>query len=542
MKDNLPVNSPLFPSKANILTQLTSFCASPEIVSFLYYSGHGTSIRDVNGDESKNIIGGSNMAIQRSSKNSANGQFNDSCIVTNEGSSFGLLIDDDINECFKKLPSKKRVYAFFDSCNSGTIIDLYAVYFADPKNMSKFSSQTVPALLTEMKKPENATNILTAYFPKKLNEVKGIIVLFSGTRDNTSSYEGLNLGTMSGNLTSRLCWLLSNGVGKMSISDFYLALVGLLNNPEQIPVLSCSKCISLTKTTMYDFDISKQIDDTPIPFIMSTPDANPAKNLICDSNTEYNTLDDEMTIIDQITDSIGSLVTDIDTEIKTQLATVGAQVEEKANELGTVGEHFTAQINEQTNSIATVGQEFTSQLEDQATTISNAGHEAFDQVVTSGHQEFDQAVNQAVEEVNSINTAGEQLTLQVEEQARAFFAVDAINATILQIENQIINSCSAINLKANKMAKIAKQKVSQVHVPVIRAEQPAEQPADNTCVEENKANTNKVLLSVANAKKYQYKSSANNVTVSNVNDSTPSNKSSQVSGAQYINYLMIKKQ
>ena len=118
MRDTLPQTSPLFPSKKNILTQLNNFCLSSEVISFLYYSGHGSSVNDLNKDESTGIVGISNALIQRKSGDSTNGQFRDSCIVTNEGTNFDFLIDDEINNCFKNITSNKRVYAFFDSCNS----------------------------------------------------------------------------------------------------------------------------------------------------------------------------------------------------------------------------------------------------------------------------------------------------------------------------------------------------------------------------------------------------------------------------------------
>ncbi len=332
MRDNLPITSPLFPSKANIITQLNNFCMSPEIVSFLYYSGHGSSVNDTNKDESTDIIGQSNAIIQRKSEDASSGKFKDSCIVTNEGQSYGMMLDDEINNCFKKLPSNKRVYAFFDSCNSGTIIDLYSVYFVDPKNTKKFSASNVNTLLSEMKKPENNTSILNAYYPRKLNDIKGIIILISGTRDNTYSYEGVNLGKISGNLTSRLCWLLNNGVGKMNINDFYLSIVGLLNDPNQLPVLSCSKFISLTQTLMKDLDNGDYKTEIAIPFPMGSNDKDIKVITPADyeSGTDYDTSDDEMSVIDQVNDTISTPVTETDNEIKNQLAIAEEQARKEA--------------------------------------------------------------------------------------------------------------------------------------------------------------------------------------------------------------------
>ncbi len=332
MRDNLPKSSPLFPSKANIITQLNIFCTSPEIVSFLYYSGHGSSVNDINKDEMSDISGIATATIERKANTSTNGQFKDSCIVTNEGSNYGLLLDDEINICFKNLLSNKRVYAFFDSCNSGTIIDLYSIYFSDPKNKNKFSSTTINELLNEMKKSENKTTILNAYYPKKINDIKGTIILISGTRDNAYSFEGNNLGKISGNLTSRLCWLLNNGVGNLNINDFYLLLVGLLNDPNQIPVLSCSKFISLTQTIMRDLDVGTFVNDSKIPFPMGTITKTTKEVTAIDyeSGTDYDTSDDEVSVIDQVNDTISTPVTETDNEIKNQLAIAEEQARKEA--------------------------------------------------------------------------------------------------------------------------------------------------------------------------------------------------------------------
>ena len=320
MRDTLPQTSLLFPSKKNIINQLKNFCSSPEIVSFLYYSGHGSSVKDLNGDESNEIIG--NGSIQRDSTNSLNSTFNDSCIVTNEGSMYDFLIDDDINTYFKKIASNKRVYAFFDSCNSGTIIDLYSMFYINPKNNFNFISKTIPQLLVEMNNNTNKTEILSTYYPKKTNEIKGNVILLSGTRDNTCSYEGNNLDIISGNFTSRLCWLLNNGIGKMSLNDFYLSIVGLLNNPEQIPVITCSKFISIKKTTMSDFDNGLEIKNTPIPFLINTTDD---KQINENSNYEYdsiyNTSDEELLIIDQSNNNINTFITKTDNQVVSQVVT-----------------------------------------------------------------------------------------------------------------------------------------------------------------------------------------------------------------------------
>ena len=342
MRDDLPVSDSLFPTKKNIITQLEKFCSSSEIVSYFYYSGHGTAVNDVNKDEQSGILNiNGNYKIERNSnESSVNGLFRDSCIVTNEGKYIDFLIDDVINNYFKTIANYKRIYCFFDSCNSGTIIDLYAVYFTDPKNIVKFSSNNISDLLTEIKKPENKSGIIKSLYKNKSNEIKGNVILLSGTRDNTYSYEGNNQGVISGNLTSRLCWLINQGIGKISFNDFYLLIIGLLNNPNQLPVLSCSKYISLTQTIMSDFDIGHTYTNAKIPFPMGNPTTInhtnvPTKNIVdadydYEYSTDYESSDDEIVIIDQVKNFSNVIITDIDNQIKNELTkNLSADLEDK---------------------------------------------------------------------------------------------------------------------------------------------------------------------------------------------------------------------
>lgn len=71
---------------------------------FLYYSGHGTQTRDKNKDE----IDG-----------------HDEAIVPADYIEKGIIIDDIIaHDLLEQLPGKCRIVSVFDSCNSGTVMDL----------------------------------------------------------------------------------------------------------------------------------------------------------------------------------------------------------------------------------------------------------------------------------------------------------------------------------------------------------------------------------------------------------------------------------
>jgi hypothetical protein len=70
---------------------------------WLHYSGHGTYVRDTNGDEKDG---------------------RDECIVPLDYTSNGVIADDFLNALVCLLPRTCRMIALFDSCFSGTVLDL----------------------------------------------------------------------------------------------------------------------------------------------------------------------------------------------------------------------------------------------------------------------------------------------------------------------------------------------------------------------------------------------------------------------------------
>jgi len=90
------------PTKARILQELAKLVANSDASSniFLHYSGHGTQITDT-ADEPDKL---------------------DECIVPCDYATAGFITDDEINAICKTL--KGVGLAVFDSCRSGTIMDL----------------------------------------------------------------------------------------------------------------------------------------------------------------------------------------------------------------------------------------------------------------------------------------------------------------------------------------------------------------------------------------------------------------------------------
>jgi len=97
---------PTCPTKANItakMKELVSQCR-PGNTLYVHYSGHGTYKWDRSGDE-------------RDGK--------DECICPVDCDTAGMLIDDELNDILvKALPTGAKLRVVFDSCHSGSALDL----------------------------------------------------------------------------------------------------------------------------------------------------------------------------------------------------------------------------------------------------------------------------------------------------------------------------------------------------------------------------------------------------------------------------------
>ncbi|WVW83495.1 hypothetical protein I302_105516 [Kwoniella bestiolae CBS 10118] len=99
------------PTRENILKGMRWLVegAQRDDALFLHYSGHGTQAEDLDGDE---------------------GDDDDEAICPLDHETAGLIIDDDSDHeiVVKPLPAGCRLTAIFDSCHSGTVMDLPYVY------------------------------------------------------------------------------------------------------------------------------------------------------------------------------------------------------------------------------------------------------------------------------------------------------------------------------------------------------------------------------------------------------------------------------
>ena len=101
------------PEKADALTRNgiirilnnASFATHTEKLDLLYihYSGHGTFIKDISGDET---------------------DCQDECIVPLDFRTNGYIVDDVIQKIFQSFNPKTKVVCVFDCCHSGTLLDV----------------------------------------------------------------------------------------------------------------------------------------------------------------------------------------------------------------------------------------------------------------------------------------------------------------------------------------------------------------------------------------------------------------------------------
>jgi hypothetical protein len=176
------------PTKINIIAGLTNLLLNTKDgeTALFYYSGHGTNIADVGGDET-------------------DGQ--DECLFTLDGK---VIIDDELNLIIKKnLRANSSLVVLCDCCHSGTMIDLKYNYHEDTNNTKDV-------------------------------DLAGKVYYISGCRDSQVSMESFVNNQSQGALTAAFM----SSIGEQSNwKDFMTTLRSKL--PGQTPQLSTSKQIDM---------------------------------------------------------------------------------------------------------------------------------------------------------------------------------------------------------------------------------------------------------------------------------------------------------
>lgn len=197
------------PTRQNIITELTNLLVnsvSGDTLFFLY-SGHGTCTTDLNNDE-------------------LDGQ--DELIVPIDASSLNsCILDDELNRIIRNgLKPGVTLVALFDSCFSGTVLDLKYNYLDSTKNLQTVINPNVP-------------------------ETAGHVIMISGCMDSQTSadayvnYNGQNMG--AGAMTFAFLKTIQDKGPYITIRMLVESMRTILkdNEYEQIPQLSSGKAINI---------------------------------------------------------------------------------------------------------------------------------------------------------------------------------------------------------------------------------------------------------------------------------------------------------
>jgi hypothetical protein len=196
--DSTFIKSNGLPTYSNIINNLKSLVNASSSCSeiWFHYSGHGTYIKDMNGDETDG---------------------NDECIVPTDFKKSGFIVDDTILSIIKNIDVKCRAILLFDSCFSGTVCDLPYLFTSYP----------------------------TYYKWEKSNKTEisnNQIYMFSGSNDNQTSADTYNYSDKKyvGAFTQALInCLKSSGYSANLLSLHRDICISLKNNGfTQIPLLS----------------------------------------------------------------------------------------------------------------------------------------------------------------------------------------------------------------------------------------------------------------------------------------------------------------
>jgi hypothetical protein len=208
----------LKPTWQNIVNKLTELidATNENDCLIIYYSGHGSSIADTNGDE----ISG-----------------RDSTIVPLDVRRQGYIIDDKLREIFTRAKEGAKIFAVFDSCNSGSVCDLRCNLFDTSYKSEPFIKQkiyTEPKLISRYDK----------FINNRYSETDASIVSLSGCKDDQYSYEIVSSnGNPGGALTYSFISCLNSQTPNISFETMLFNIKSTLSSLRltQNPSLMCGK-------------------------------------------------------------------------------------------------------------------------------------------------------------------------------------------------------------------------------------------------------------------------------------------------------------
>lgn len=187
------------PTRENIINNLKSLALQSGNIEelWIHYSGHGSQMRDMNGDENDKL---------------------DEILIPVDYQTNGIITDDDLLGILKTI--KCRTILLFDSCHSGTVCDLPWLFEYKSSN-SYLRTQPNKSVLSNPN-----------------------IFMFSGSKDTQSSYDtySVELKQAVGAFTYTFIDCLRKANHNREIMLLYRDICVILSQKvnSQYPLLSCS--------------------------------------------------------------------------------------------------------------------------------------------------------------------------------------------------------------------------------------------------------------------------------------------------------------
>lgn len=228
------------PTKENILRAMNWLVqgCQPNDSLFFHFSGHGGQTEDLDGDEDDGY---------------------DEVIYPVDYKTSGHIVDDQIHDILvKPLPAGARLTAIFDSCHSGSCLDLPYIYSTQgtlkEPNLAKEAGQGLLGIIQSASVDDygGVAKQLMGFFGKATSGdsayKKSIatktspadVIMFSGSKDDQTSADA----TIASQATGAMSWAFITAM-KNNRQQSYLQLLNnirdvLASKYSQKPQLSCS--------------------------------------------------------------------------------------------------------------------------------------------------------------------------------------------------------------------------------------------------------------------------------------------------------------
>ena len=217
-------------TKVNILSRLNKMVKSAEDGDSLifHYSGHGSQIRDREGDELKDHM--------------------DEIICPYDMNwEDGFITDDMLREILNKLKPGVKMEILLDSCHSGTgTRDIFPDAMADFESVNLVKSRFLsPPVDIECRHQGDEDKMKPI---KSFRTDKEIIlnhVLWAGCKDSQTSADALIDGNYNGAFSYYFCKHVRENGGKISRADLFTRVKNSLryNRYSQVPQLECKETL-----------------------------------------------------------------------------------------------------------------------------------------------------------------------------------------------------------------------------------------------------------------------------------------------------------